>query len=453
MASNRVYALVDGKVTHIQCTTKDDVCTCLECGQTLIGNYGEQKDWYFRHKVDSDCIGYTIESLAHKLAKECLKEINKIGLPTEFVNVQFRNRVEQIAYNEAKILPFEQSELKIEAPVSDGLRPDALIDFGNALYCIEFDMFHAKSEKDKKKYSALISETKNKAIYVIEVHLTDLADIADSVELKEKIKERIISGDRTSFLLSPLIVKTEKVVSDATFVCNGDKILCPISNSTIVSKYQCGRCKCLKSTINGVHTCYGKASFCSAKNVRLVAEGKYTCDDIKDMNTELITDGIGEVATIPFAVAGFCPVCGDRLKIEYHSDHNIVSKHNNYIIKGVQTINEETYVVCSCCDYRKEVTCSSCNGHMALLINKSDGRVFIKCKSCDCEGHTRDISDNSDEGVKMRAKTFTVFNKMPVCEENANAEVIAVGGLLNYTTKKKSASRQLAEYRDKFGAK
>ena len=294
MASNRVYALVNGKITHIQCTTKDNVCTCLECGQTLIGNYGEQKDWYFRLKVDSDCIGYTIESLAHKLAKECLKEINEIGLPTELVNVQFKNGVEQIVYNEAKVLPFEQSELKIEAliclPASDSIRPDAIIDYGNVLYCIEFDMFHAKSEKDKKKYSDLISKTKNKSINVIEVHLTDLADIADSVELKEKIKERIISGSHTSFLLSPLIVKTEKIVSDATFVCNGDKILCPISNSTIVSKYQCGRCKCLKNTLKGVHTCYGKSGFCSAKNVRLVAEGKYTFDDIKDMNSEVITD-------------------------------------------------------------------------------------------------------------------------------------------------------------------
>jgi hypothetical protein len=54
------------------------VCGC--CGEWLIPVQGDQREWHYRHKVDTNCNGAPM-TMVHRMAQQILLENNRVVAP------------------------------------------------------------------------------------------------------------------------------------------------------------------------------------------------------------------------------------------------------------------------------------------------------------------------------------------------------------------------------------
>lgn len=160
------FALVDNKITHIKDITKNDIATCLECGEKLIIRDGTKNIKHLAHVGDTDCkyhreIEYCNESYQHKYVKNYINE-----------NVKIFKKVDAIIGNSREIpiieSKLEYTKLKQELDLENMYIPDVLLVTSEGYICLEI----YKTNKKDTEHIKNILYPRN--IQVYEININDL---------------------------------------------------------------------------------------------------------------------------------------------------------------------------------------------------------------------------------------------------------------------------------------
>jgi len=86
------YALSDltGKSVYIDVASNglSCNCSCAKCGEKMVAVQGKSennREWHFRHHINSDCLGGQ-ETAIHKLAKQIIVDNSQILIPNDTLN-------------------------------------------------------------------------------------------------------------------------------------------------------------------------------------------------------------------------------------------------------------------------------------------------------------------------------------------------------------------------------
>jgi hypothetical protein len=87
------YAVKNGQLVHVDEVDRGLACGCVcpACAGPLLARKGAERRHHFAHATGVDCQG-AVETILHRLAKECLSELSAIDLPQYILELQHAPR-------------------------------------------------------------------------------------------------------------------------------------------------------------------------------------------------------------------------------------------------------------------------------------------------------------------------------------------------------------------------
>nr|WP_068889543.1 hypothetical protein [Pedobacter panaciterrae] len=143
-------------------------CTCYDCGEPLLAVQGKSKknrEWHFRHLVESNCTGAQ-ESSLHKLAKHILQNSTSMIIP-KYGRINYTNCLTECRYLER--IPDVQATLEIGEMICFEIFNKHAVDTAKAIFyksnqckSLEIDLKNCPTEKYEEIKSFLLNEVNGK---------------------------------------------------------------------------------------------------------------------------------------------------------------------------------------------------------------------------------------------------------------------------------------------------
>lgn len=176
------YALVNGKIKHIEDITHKDEAFCIECGEQLVLRNGEVNTKHLAHKPSSSCIyrdytniqKHSIESYEHKYAKQYLKDNLKYFRSFNDRIIAKNGEFKLGGFTDLRIdnIELECRTLQKELNLSQAYIPDLLIRTPDRLIALEI---YKSNRKDKDKLKEILNGSD---IHVYEVDINEISKVS-----------------------------------------------------------------------------------------------------------------------------------------------------------------------------------------------------------------------------------------------------------------------------------
>lgn len=353
-------------------------CSCIECGAKLIQNRGEKKKWYFRHKIDSECIGASGETIVHKVAKQLLLSggIHSIYVPSACITI-FKDKV--VDMKDGFELLLSDGIVNAEKYISNGMRPDIAVEYDDTVYFLEIDVTHRKSPKDINKYHAYAMKNPDKKVYVLEAHLKKFKYLVDDESFTTRLAEFLAKRDSWHLIYSKNLRKLQNIIKESTLYSNSAFVACPASRyNTLMSAKQCKGCAMFIRTEGNIRKCYGLGGITKESDIISLVKGNIPdYDTLMDIHQDELPSGVSDILPIKEHYFGY-DLSGNACTLMQGDSPTAPRLKNMPVIRGTDT--EYGYIVDSF-NKRKVITCPYCNSPMKLLKNSKNGKVFLSCEN------------------------------------------------------------------------
>lgn len=179
--NNLIYALKDGKLTHISEVESGLNCACIcpSCGESLVAKKGNRMIHHFAHKANSECI-YGYQTSLHLLAKDILLEEKRILLPKVQINFYAHDGShKEVEISNEKFLELDNVVLEKK---QGEIIPDVIAYCGNKKLYIEIYVTH---KIDDNKRNRIIKDD----VSTIEIDLSEVDRYISKDMLKKILLE------------------------------------------------------------------------------------------------------------------------------------------------------------------------------------------------------------------------------------------------------------------------
>lgn len=419
-------------------------CTSDSCDCVLILNQGAKKDWYFRHPTSKKggCHGASVESVLHKYAKQTLLNLDSYTVPDGEVFFKKDNPIHVgsdcnggFYIASMQNVPFLILDKNMntgvayarsaEHELTHGVRPDVHVSIvtgsGKRVdLCYEVYVSNKVSAYKMNKYRKFIEENEDRAVFVIEIDLSDKSTAFDT----EGWNDEWLKSQK--LIMSSKMHNVQKTLEAARFEYHTGKVLCPAHEERgVVLSRNCP--KCPFNIDRGI--CYGRSLIGSQKDFNLSVEERL------DKYGEQIPAVVGivnyDTLKAPF---GRCESCKDG---QYMLVRGAQSKRVAGVPVYLGCNDKDAYLMCKSCGHIKSIKCPACK--------KTDMRVYEK----------REVNTKGMKPVFLTCQDFdgcntsiTIYNH--ACAEPSIAdEVVTAGGLDKFLSSRtfKSAFERIKELR------